>query len=847
MRKKLVCGLLAVCIMMMHLCCVYAEGELRITTSSLPTGETGQDYTAQLVAIGGTAPYTFSLAKGRLPEGVVLEEDGTIHGMPRQSGNFVGLYFQVSDSTGASVTKKIKWKITSIPVDFTITENSYEYDGAEHRAVVTPSVAELTEDEDFVVTYGGKATQSNTGTYNISIIMQNLRYRVNNINGTYLVITTMPATLTASSKTVVYDGARHGIDVTAQPEDLPYTVTYRGRGETVYGPTSQPPFAIGTYVATVQPSRNYDVQDVTAYLTITDPHEDVIVDFTVKNQVQTYVPGQESQVYYPEVSSSLTDFAGYTVSYRRTDVAGAPPTETITEAGRYEIIISVTEKYHKLGKVSGDHNLGSVFVLNPYEVSFAVTNTRHVYDGERKKADITPSLEGFEDYTVTYGSDENASTEGQSELGIYDISIALTNPNFVLNAQPDKKLVIAEGLEPVNFTISDNVVTYQPQQAEYEATVTPSLEGFSSYTVQYQNESGVAVDKITTAGTYVILITITESGYAKGSVNEGGEHFQLLPMPVTFSVTNNERYATGANITAVITPPDGFEERYSVVYDNIATEAEEQDLAVKDVGEYRIHIRVDNPNYTATASPDIFRILAPIVLNYGNSPYGLIMRENWETAKKQQAKEEFAKNYRFADAYTPAQGNANIRYSPEAWGDSENLDLDDAAIFIYDLAQLQDPGCLAHYSDGSDVPPEAIRVELVGLKAMQKSGIDGLTQTLDLPAVRLDSQEMQEFAARMLCMGVYDLKYSFTDKVTQQQVSKTRRIVLLNRIGDANLDRNVNAVDGNFINGIAQEPTALDKLYLYRVCDVNKDGIVNAEDAKAVFERIAVPLIPHYQ
>lgn len=833
MRKKFIGGLLAALFFALQICSVHAEGELCfVTKTSLPSGETGKEYSAQLEASGGTAPYTFSLAKGRLPDGLVLDEDGTIHGVPRISGFYVGLNFQVTDSVGASVTEKIKLKITSIPVDFTITDNSYIYDGQEHTATITPSgadpeIADLTEGEDYTVSYGGRSSQSNAGTYNISIIFTNIRYRVRTINNGYLAISSMPATLRASSKTVLYNGERHAIDVTASPEDMPYTVTYSGSGSTEYGPTETPPFAIGTYTAVVRANSNYQVQPVTVSLTINDPREDVIVDFAVTGQIQTYSPGKEQ--YQAILEPSVKNFEGYKVYYRKADASDTELLEYVTEAGNYDIVIEITERWHKVGIISGDGGLGGKFVLNPCSVSFAVSNTRQIKNGdERKKATVQPSLENFIegiDYTVTYGVGETASTQGQSEVGEYPILISVTSSNYAVAAQPEKMLVIAEELQTVNFNVSENTLTYDPQQTEYEAIVTPDIEGFTGYAVRYQSGSDTPVEKVTTAGTYRVLISITESGYSRGSISEGGDTFRLLPMPIVFAVSNAERYATGDNLGATLIPPTGFAERYSVYYDNIATDMQEQDLAVRDVGEYRIVVQIENPNYSGTAEPSIFRVLDPITLNYGNSPCGLIMRETWEMEKKLQAKEAFRASYRFADGLTPTGGNMQIAYPAVAWEGADNLDLDDTAMFVYNLSQIQDPGCFAHYSDGSIVPQEEISAAVIGVSALQNAAT-----------------------------GVYDLEYSFTDKVTHRRVAKARKVVLLGRIGDANKDKNVNAVDGNFIrNGglgsiqASEEMTAENRLHLYRVCDVNKDGVVDEADAKAILGRYVAPLIPYYE
>jgi hypothetical protein len=59
---------------------------LTISTSSLPTGQTGVAYSAVLAATGGTPPYTWSLTSGTLPAGLMLNAStGAIAGTPMQT------------------------------------------------------------------------------------------------------------------------------------------------------------------------------------------------------------------------------------------------------------------------------------------------------------------------------------------------------------------------------------------------------------------------------------------------------------------------------------------------------------------------------------------------------------------------------------------------------------------------------------------------------------------------------------------------------------------------------------------------------------------------------------------
>jgi hypothetical protein len=60
--------------------------KLIISTSSLPDGVVGDPYSAVLMADGGTAPYTWTLNSGSLPDGLGLGAGGLISGTPTAAG-----------------------------------------------------------------------------------------------------------------------------------------------------------------------------------------------------------------------------------------------------------------------------------------------------------------------------------------------------------------------------------------------------------------------------------------------------------------------------------------------------------------------------------------------------------------------------------------------------------------------------------------------------------------------------------------------------------------------------------------------------------------------------------------
>jgi hypothetical protein len=82
------------------------------TTTSLPQAAVGQTpaYSAQLTAIGGTAPYVWTLT-GTLPPGLSLSAAGQITGQPTQTGVFP-FTVQVTDMSSPPLTTNVSLSIT---------------------------------------------------------------------------------------------------------------------------------------------------------------------------------------------------------------------------------------------------------------------------------------------------------------------------------------------------------------------------------------------------------------------------------------------------------------------------------------------------------------------------------------------------------------------------------------------------------------------------------------------------------------------------------------------------------------------------------------------------------------
>jgi hypothetical protein len=98
---------------------------LVITTSTLPPGAVGADYTTSIQVANGTAPYNFHLitntGENGLPFGYTLLSDGTLTGYgdsstgSQQAGTYT-FTVQVSDNAGQVAQKELALEIVSVPL-----------------------------------------------------------------------------------------------------------------------------------------------------------------------------------------------------------------------------------------------------------------------------------------------------------------------------------------------------------------------------------------------------------------------------------------------------------------------------------------------------------------------------------------------------------------------------------------------------------------------------------------------------------------------------------------------------------------------------------------------------------
>ena len=170
------------------------------------------------------------------------------------------------------------------------------------------------------------------------------------------------------------------------------------------------------------------------------------------------------------------------------------------------------------------------------------------------------------------------------------------------------------------------------------------------------------------------------------------------------------------------------------------------DKTVNDGYNNTVTITAGGTTYTVY----IRRLLKPkITLNYGNSPYGEIMKaSNIADADKQAAKDAFDVKNKYDANYLPteAKDKKNITYVTRAWVDIKNLDSmttaeketiqnpdinmdrNDYAIFVYNDKYFRDPGFIAIDSEGNAVDNVDRSITINRMSKEQLAGLNDVNQ-----------------------------------------------------------------------------------------------------------------------
>lgn len=116
-------------------CTSGTSGQLSISTTNLPSGELFANYSTTLSAINGNPPYSWSIASGSLPSGLVLSTGGTISGIPTAAGTS-SFTVKVTDSSHNTATANLNITVVGPPL-ITTTSLPNGRTGTPYSAILT--------------------------------------------------------------------------------------------------------------------------------------------------------------------------------------------------------------------------------------------------------------------------------------------------------------------------------------------------------------------------------------------------------------------------------------------------------------------------------------------------------------------------------------------------------------------------------------------------------------------------------------------------------------------------------------------------------------------------------------
>ncbi|MCC8169463.1 MAG: YDG domain-containing protein, partial [Oscillospiraceae bacterium] len=452
------------------------------------------------------------------------------------------------------------------------------------------------------------------------------------------------------------------------------------------------------------------------------------------------------------------------------------------------------------------------------------------YDGEGEIGDVIPDWSN-DPYRIIGYTFEGWNTESDGTGTTIDETTTITDDMLYYGtlclyakwseyASPDittgsltisAKNAAYEQLSDVTIDDGQGNTGIQSDVTEYYAEVYSDTQYLTLEFEQYEPAAVTSVtfnDEVISTSTE----TITGTGYVYNSVD---------PVLEETTVETGVKYTTEENaISLNITSDDQV---YNVIEITVTLPAG------------------DDPVSTKTYTINIKRLGTQLSPNYGNTPYGRIMKDSMITdAKKEEYKQSFDDNY----TITYSSGY----YSPDAWnpyGDDGvevvkgstlsgyqyiNYDKDDTAIVVYSGDNFTDPGVTLYSADGTTANLDAsdvtrtVKYQTVdslkysdwGSAQDAEQGISGDDWTVDI----LEDNYVKP--------GVYTITYSYN--ADGKTVTTDRNMIVLPKVGDLNMDNYVNALDTLVYDSTISTSDVTGSLYTYRALDANNDGTLDSDD-----------------
>ena len=315
---------------------------------------------------------------------------------------------------------------------------------------------------------------------------------------------------------------------------------------------------------------------------------------------------------------------------------------------------------------------------------------------------------------------------------------------------------------------------------------------------------------------------------------------------IRMDVSSSEKPTVTVNSASVnVTASDA--KKYSSDLFDLA----ELDKTVNDGYNNTVTITAGGTTYTVY----IRRLLEPkIILNPGNSPYGLIQQDdvNFPTqTDKDEAKKAFndshTTNKKFAAGKIPTGGQTTIAYTTVAWEDYDtNYDMVDETMFVYEASSFHDVGVKVFDELGDEVNDATINEQFTA-KVMAKTGVPSYSTTETKDQIFAPTAGVFDLSGKIIRPDVYfiEYEYNYIDLTTKtnKTIKAKRPICVLSERGDVSLTTLplLNANDASELKNKWTTIGSKNSLFAFRVADVNMTTVplLNVNDASELARKWA--------
>ena len=197
-----------------------------------------------------------------------------------------------------------------------------------------------------------------------------------------------------------------------------------------------------------------------------------------------------------------------------------------TDAGSYKA--EVTTLGNPNYTLTGGKNLSLDWTINKTVISFTVTGNSHTYDNTAKTASVTQTESGptkidADKYTVTYGGENS-----QTEAGTYDITVAISDPNFCFAGGAASAKVGELTIAPKQAVVTwQNLNQVYGDGQQVRVLIDGLADGDSA-------ENAIITGGGTAAGSYPLCVTLANYRLSNDTAT-----LVIQKKPVVVTVTDN--------------------------------------------------------------------------------------------------------------------------------------------------------------------------------------------------------------------------------------------------------------------------------------------------------------------